>query len=184
MEEPKDMDRSTLEAQQGLLYDLSTRNQMELISIADNKANVIASISILLIVLIVAVFSSGYSVDDVPLVQNLKFVLPLSILMTFFGISAICAILALKPKIIRAAKRQQRSVLFFHNFYRKTLQEYMEEMRRVMHSKDSIHDQILTNMYYNGLVLERKYALLGISYTVFLLAIVFSMSAYVIVSVI
>lgn len=177
-------EEQSIEAQRGLLFNVSTRNQMELIAIADNKANVIATISILLIVFIIVLFSSGISVRDSPVIHHLRFVLPLSILMVFCGISAICAILALKPKIIRATKKTNRSILFFHNFYRKSLQEYMQEMQQVMETKDSIYNQMLTVMYYNGLVLERKYALPGIAYTVFLLAIVCSMTAYVIATVI
>ena len=95
----------------------------------------------------------------------------------------IFAILALKPKIIRAKNKQARSKTFFSNFYRKTLDQYKEEMQLVMKSREAIYDQLMTDMYHNGLVLERKYALLGISYTLFLLAIVCSVTAYIIVAV-
>jgi len=173
-----------LDAHRGILFSVSARNQMELIAIADNKANMIAGISILLITVIIALFSSGLTVNDMPLIENLKFVLPLSVLMGFCAISAICAILALKPKIIRASKKNDRSILFFHNFYRKSLQQYIEEMQVIMRSKEGIYNQMLTDMYYNGLVLERKYGLLGISYTLFLFAIVCSLTSYVIASVI
>ena len=168
----------------GMLYSIWSRNQMSLISLADHKANVIAAISIVLITLIIILFSSGVTVGDEAVVDKLEFLLPLSVMMLFFAISALCAILALKPKIIRATKKQGRSILFFHNFYRKTLENYREEIRMMMESKENVYDQLITNMYYNGLVLERKYALLGLAYTVFLLAIVCSTTAYVVVTVI
>ncbi len=164
------------------LFAVSGRNQLELISIADNKANMITAICAALIFLIIALFSSGFSLEGSLILDRIEFVLPLSILLAFCCVSAICAILALKPKIIRT-KKDDHSAIFFHNYYRKTLAEYKAEMHQMMASKDRIYDHMLTDMYHNGLVLERKYALLGFAYTIFLLAIVCSVTSYVIVTV-
>lgn len=164
------------------LFAVSGRNQLELISIADNKANMITAICAALIFLIIALFSSGFSLKGSPVLERIEFVLPLGILLAFCCVSAICAILALKPKIIRS-KKDSHSAIFFHNYYRKTLAEYKAEMHELMQSRDQIYDHMLTDMYHNGLVLERKYALLGFSYTIFLLAIVCSVTSYVIVTV-
>ncbi len=165
------------------LFAVSGRNQLELIAIADNKANMITAICAALIFLIIALFSSGFSLKGSPVLERIEFVLPLGILLAFCCVSAICAILALKPKIIRT-KKDGHSALFFHNYYRKSLLEYKVEMHEMMRSKDRIYDHMLTDMYHNGLVLERKYALLGFSYTIFLLAIVCSVMSYVVVTVI
>jgi hypothetical protein len=165
------------------LFAVSGRNQLELISIADNKANMITAICAALIFLIIALFSSGFSLKGSPVLERIEFVLPLGILLAFCCVSAICAVLALKPKIIRT-KKDSHSAIFFHNYYRKSLSEYKAEMHEMMSSKDRIYDHMLTDMYHNGLVLERKYALLGFSYTIFLLAIVCSVMSYVIVTVI
>jgi hypothetical protein len=167
-----------------VLFNVSAKNQLKLIALADNKANVITAISIVLIVMIITLFASGITVAGEPITERLDILIPLCILMLFFTVSAICAILALKPKIIRTSKKKSKSMLFFHNFYRKTLMEYKEEMNFILDSKERVYNQLVTDMYYNGLVLERKYALLGISYTLFLLALVFSVSAFVILSVV
>ena len=169
---------------QSILFNVSAKNQMKLIALADNKANVITAMSIVLIAMIIVLFTSGVTVAEEPIAERLDILIPLCILMLFFTVSAICGILALKPKIIRTSKKKGKSMLFFHNFYRKTLQEYNEEMNVILDSKERVYKQLITDMYYNGLVLERKYALLGISYSLFLLALVFSMSAFVILSVV
>ena len=167
-----------------VLFNVSAKNQLKLIALADNKANVITAISIVLIAMIIALFTSGVTIAGESIAERLDILIPLCILMLFFTVSAICAILALKPKIIRTSKKKSKSMLFFHNFYRKTLQEYKEEMNVILESEERVYNQLVTDMYYNGLVLERKYALLGISYTLFLLALVFSVSAFVILSVV
>ena len=165
------------------LFSVSGRNQLELIAIADNKANMITAICVALIFLNIGLFSSGFSLEGSPILDRVEFVLPMGILLAFCSVSAICSILALKPKIVRS-KNQKKSVLFFHNFYRMTLDDYKAKMRELMKSKDNIYEHMITNMYYNGLVLERKYALLGLSYSIFLSAIVLSITAYVIATVI
>ena len=116
------------------------------------------------------------------IVDKLVFTLPLGILLAFCCISTICAILALKPKIVRT-KKDGRSLLFFHNYYRMSLAEYKAKMQEMMRSREEIYDHMLTDMYHNGLVLERKYALLGFSYTIFLMAIICSFIAYIIITV-
>ena len=166
-----------------MLLKVSAEKQLGLVTIADNKANVITAINAVLIALIIVVFSSGISVGGTPVTDRLELAIPLGIMLVFGSISAIFAILALKPKIIRAKDKEARSSLFFSNFYRKSIDQYKEEMLQVMQSREAIYDQLMTDMYHNGLVLERKYALLGISYTLFLLAIACSVTAYVIVAV-
>ena len=165
------------------LISVSGRNQLELISIADNKANMMTAICAGLIFLIIALFSSGFSLKGSPILDHLEFSLPLGILLAFCCVAAICSILALKPKIIRT-KQEVQSSLFFHNYYRKSLVDYKKDMKEILKSRDKVFDHMLTDMYHNGLVLERKYALLGFSYTIFLLAIVLCVTAYVIATVI
>lgn len=164
------------------MFMVSGRNQLQLIAIADKKANMITIISTITIFLILALFTSSSFLENSSQLTNIEFVLPLSILLAFSCVSLICAILALKPKIIRV-KKESRSALFFNNFYRKSLQEYKTEMKEMMNKDEEIYDHMLTDMYFNGLVLERKYALLSYSYTVFLLAILLSVSSFVITTV-
>jgi Family of unknown function (DUF5706) len=172
------------ESENGLqtLFGVSGRNQLELISIADNKANMITAICVALIFLIICLFGYASATDGFTIMDRVEYVLPLGILLAFSCVSAICAIMALKPKIIHT-KKEGRSALFFNNYYRKTLAEYKTDMYVVMSSRERIYDHMLTDMYYNGLVLQRKYALLGYAYTIFLLAIVCSITSYVIATV-
>jgi hypothetical protein len=184
------MEKLTLEHNSSAHHDavrtlISTngKNQLEMISIADKKANMITALCAALIFAIIALFCMDFSMMESTLLNSIEFVLPMGILLAFSCVSAICAILALKPKIVYA-KKEGKSVLFFHNHYRMSLDDYKEEMHQIMESPDMIYDHMLRNMYFNGLVLERKYALLGFAYYLFLLAIVCSVSSYVVASVI
>ena len=179
MENKPESDSDNLEALQTLFY-TSGSNQLKLISIADNKANVITAICTALIFLIIGFLTSDLTYKGKAISQSNELVLPLGILLAFCCIAAICSILALKPKIIRSKTREARSMLFFHSYYRMSLEDFKSSMKEMARSKDNIYDQMLTNMYNNGLVLERKYALLGFAYNIFLLAIVSSFITFVI----
>ena len=166
------------------LFNVSGRNQLQQIQMADNKAIMITAICAALIFLIIAMFSSGFTLKgESPLLNSLEFVLPMGIMMAFSSVSIIFAVLALKPKIVRT-KKEGRSALFFHNYYRMTLKEYKKEMHVIMNSNKHIYDHMIKDMYFNGLVLERKYALLGYSYSIFLISIVCSITSYVIAAVV
>jgi uncharacterized integral membrane protein len=164
------------------MFMVSGRNQLQLIAIADKKANMITVLASITIFMIVAVFALDIVMEDEVIFNKIEIILPLSILLTFSCVSLICAILALKPKIIRV-KKESRSALFFNNFYRKSLSEYKSEMKEMMTDSETIYDHMLTDMYFNGLVLERKYALLSYAYAVFLLAILLSVSSFIITTI-
>lgn len=166
------------------IFRVSARNQIELIAIADNKANMITGINVILLSLIIALFGSGYTLGGVPAIQKTEMVVPFSILMGMCLASAIFAVLAAKPKLIRPKGEAGRSILFFHNFYSETLAEYLNEMRALLRNRERIYDQMIIDMYNNGLVLERKYRLLNISYTLFLIGIISGVFAFVLLTVI
>ncbi len=164
------------------LFRVSARNQIELIAIADNKANIIIGINVMLITLIVGAFGSNFEFQGSLLMTRIELLIPFSILLISSLISAIFSILAAKPQIIKSKDETGRSNLFFQNFYEKTLDEYKEDMYRVLGSRQLTYDQMIIDMYNNGLVLHGKYDLLSKSYNVFMFGQIAMVVAYVITS--
>ena len=164
------------------MLSVNAKNQLEMLAIADNKANMITAICVAINFMIIALLCLDVSLLDSKLTNSIEFILPMGILVSFCTVSIICGILALKPKIIRAHK-SDKSALFFHNTYRKSLDEYRESLVSLMENEEQIYDHMMRNMYFNDQVLERKYTLLGIAYQIFLLAIICSGMAYVIATV-
>ena len=70
--------------------------------------------------------------------------------------------------------------LFFQNFYHESLDEYKLDMYKVLGSRQLTYDQMIIDMYNNGLVLKGKYDLLSKSYNVFMFGQVATVVAYVI----
>ena len=140
----------------------------------------IISLNSILITLIIALFGSGISVIGVPAVNKLELVVPFTILMVTCLISAICAIMAAKPNIIRPpdGRSPKISILFFGNFFKKTLDEYLKDMNRLLKSKKDIYEHLSIDLYNQGIVLHRKYSYLRIAYTLFMVGISLSVVSY------
>ena len=156
------------------LFRVAARNQIELIAIADNKANIIVGINAILISLIVALLGSGISLDGIPIARNPNIFIPFMILLVFSLVSCILAILAAKPVMIRTrlGSQRTRSILFFDHSRKDTLDEYMHNMRKLLSAKGDIYDQLMIEMYSQAQVLKRKYAFLSIAYILFMIGFI------------
>lgn len=60
------------------------------------------------------------------------------------------------------------------------LEEYTWAMKEVMKDKDYLYESMIKDLYYLGMVLNRKYKLLRITYSIFMIGILVSVAAFVI----
>ena len=165
------------------LFRITIRNQVDLIAIADRKANIIISVNTIVISLVIAVLGSGISYRELPILEPKALVYPLTILMLSCLASAIFSILAARPKIIKNNDPDDAlGRLFFGNYYNKSREVFLSEMEELLASNTNIYRNLITDMYNNGKVLNRKYKHLGISYNIFMLGIIACVLVYLIIS--
>ena len=60
------------------------------------------------------------------------------------------------------------------------LEEFQEGMQEMMKDRDYLYKSLMKDLYFLGLVLEKKYKLLRIAYTIFMVGIIVSVIAFVI----
>lgn len=164
------------------LFRVTARNQIELIAIADNKANIIIGINVLVITLFLAFFGNEFKQEHSWLLERPEIVIPFGILLLASLISALFAMIAAKPNIIKPKTEESTSKLFFQNFYRETLDEYMGDIYTVLSSRETIYRQMIIDMYFNGIVLKDKYTLLSRSYNVLMAGLVIAVVTFVIIA--
>ena len=70
------------------------------------------------------------------------------------------------------------NLLFFGNFHQMKLDEFEWAMNEMMKDKDYLYGSLTKDLYFLGLVLNRKYSLLRLTYTVFMIGIVISVLAF------
>ena len=163
------------------LFRVTARNQIELIAIADNKANIIIGVNVLVITLFLAIFSNEFKQQTGWLITRIELIVPFGILLLASLISAIYAMLAARPNIIKPKSEKGTSKLFFQNYYRETLDEYVDDMNTVLSSREMIYRQMIIDMYYNGIVLKRKYAQLSKSYNILMAGLTIAVLTFAII---
>lgn len=162
------------------LFRVSVRNQIELIAIADNKANIITGINVIIISLIIYFVGAEFTIGAAPVTSNIELMVPF-VILTFTSLtSAIFAVLAAKPKIVKGGRAGASSKLFFQSYYTETQEEYIEEMFEMISDRQRIYKNLIMDMYNNGIVLHRKYDLLQKSYNIFMYGLVGATMAFMI----
>lgn len=159
------------------LFRVAYRNQITLIQIADNKANIIISINAMIISSIIAV--SGYGVVANKMeYDKTSIIIPVAFILLSCLTSAIFAIQAAKPKLIRPMaldiKKDKSSLLFFGIISTYTQEQYLEHMHTLLSSDQEIYDTMTIDLYNQGLILTRKYALLNRAYRIFMFGFILS----------
>lgn len=161
------------------LFRVTLRNHTQLSSIADSKANILLSVNSIIISIILTAIIPKL---DSP--SNSHLIIPTFTLLIFSVATIVITIMATKPKVsstpITKADIQSRkaNILFFGNFHQLALTDFNEAMNDLMQDRDYLYDTLIKDLYSLGVVLNKKYKLLGISYTVFMIGIIVSVTAF------
>jgi predicted metal-dependent HD superfamily phosphohydrolase len=152
---------------------LTARNQINLSSIADNKANILISINSIVLTVLVSIGIG--KISDYPVITFPAIVFIITCLSTI-----IFAILSTRPKISSGKftkediHNRRVNLLFFGNFYKMEMEEYEWAMKEMMTDTDYLYSSMIRDQYNLGKVISQKYRLLRIAYTVFMIGIILS----------
>ncbi|NRS88229.1 putative metal-dependent HD superfamily phosphohydrolase [Flavobacterium sp. 7E] len=163
------------------LFRITLSNHTRLSGIADSKANILLSVNA--IIISIALSSIIPKLDNV---RNGYLIIPTFIMLMFSVVSIIFAILSTRPKVTSGTFTRQDiedkkvNLLFFGNFYKMPLDEYEWAVNEMMKDDSYLYNSMIKDLYYLGLVLEKKYNLLRITYNIFMIGIIVSVLAFVI----
>ncbi|UGU15275.1 DUF5706 domain-containing protein [Sinomicrobium kalidii] len=161
------------------LFRVTLRNHTNLSNIADSKANILLSVNAIIISL--ALSTLFPKLDKA---SNSYLLIPTIIFMGFSVASIAFSVLATRPNVTRGkfsrqdVKDKKVNLLFFGNFHKMSLEDYEEAMKEVREDKEYLYNSLTKDLYYLGKVLDKKYRLLRITYTVFLVGIIISVIAF------
>ncbi len=162
-------------------FRVTLRNHLKLSDIADTKANILLSVNAIIISL---ALSNLIPKLDNP--SNTYLIIPTLIFIIFSIASMTLSVLATRPNITsgeftrKEIEEKKVNLLFFGNFHKMPLTEFMWAMHELMEDKDYIYDTMIKDLYFLGKVLHRKYKLLRITYTVFMIGILTSVLSFII----
>ena len=162
------------------LFRITLSNHTRLSGIADSKANILLSVNA--IIISIALSSIIPKLDSA---NNAHLVMPTFIMLMFSVVSIVFAILSTRPKVTSGVFTRQDiedrkvNLLFFGNFYKMPLKEYEWAVNEMMKDNEYLYNSMIKDLYFLGLVLEKKYRLLRITYNIFMIGIIISVISFV-----
>ncbi|TXD46901.1 Pycsar system effector family protein [Polaribacter sp. IC073] len=163
------------------MFRVALRNHMTLSNIADTKANILLSVNAIIVSL---ALSNLLPKLDNP--SNSHLLIPTIIFVAFTVASIVLSILATRPNVTEGkftkedVANKKVNLLFFGNFHQMKLDDFEWGISEMMVDRDYLYSSLTKDLYFLGLVLNRKYKILRITYTVFMIGIIVSVLAFAI----
>ena len=161
------------------MFRTTSKNHMELSSIADNKANIMISINSIILSVMVSVLLR--KLEEYP-----HMTIPAMMLTIVCLTTIVFAVLATRPNISKGKferldiVNKETNLLFFGNFHRMSLRDYQWAMREMLQDADYHYGSMIKDIYFLGAVLGKKYRLLRMSYTIFMFGFVLSILGFIV----
>jgi hypothetical protein len=163
------------------MFRAAYRNQANLIQIADNKANMIISVSAIIISSIIAITGYGAVSGNIQ-TYGPQLTVPVSLIVLSSLASVIFAVEAARPKVRIASKeggtKEKSSLLFFGVIADHTQASYLGAMDKMLDTKGEVYEHMTIDLHNQGLILTRKYKLLGYAYQSFIVGFVLSVLVF------
>jgi len=160
------------------LFRSAYRVQMDLTGLADNKANMMISINGLIISIIVA--AVGPKLD-----ANPWLLIPTTIFLLGTLVSIVYAILAARPRVssvpisLEDLEHSDGNILFFGDFANLSQDDFTAGMIDLIQDKTVVYETMIRNLYGLGSVLKKKFALLKVAYTAFMIALILGVISFI-----
>ena len=158
------------------MFRTTLANHLRLSEMADSKANLMISINTILISITLTAFIKPDGRADMLLVPEIM-LLFVSLVTVVISIFATKPTFSLKKKMapdpvndsVNDPTRQRPiDLLFFGDYTQLTAAEYREQVRDLITDEKRLYNSLIDNIYAQGRVLAKKYRLLTIAYSFFM----------------
>lgn len=167
---PKDKKKKDKKSSRSVetMFRTTLTNHLQLSSMADQKAGLLVSVNAIIISIVASLMAR--QISDTP-----SLILPTCLLVAVCLLTITFALLATRPSVGSQAEKlditpnKQMDLLFFADYTALSLDDYQAAMKDMMAKEEKLHDSLIKNIYTQGQVMKRKYRLIKIAYTIFML---------------
>ncbi|MFH6603460.1 Pycsar system effector family protein [Maribacter algicola] len=161
------------------MFRVTMRNHLKLSDIADTKANILLSVNAIIISLLLT--------NLIPKLDNPTndyLIYPTGIFVLFSIVSMVMSVLATRPNVTSGeftkadVKDKKVNLLFFGNFHKMKLPDYEWAIQELIKDQAYVYNSLTKDLYFLGVVLDKKYKLLRWTYTIFMIGIILSTIAF------
>ena len=161
------------------MFRITSRNHLQLSSMADSKANIMISINTILISVVMTI--AGSRIADNP-----ELLMPVIFLVAVCLTTIVMAVLATRPSVSKGTftrddiMNKKTNLLFFGNFHGMDIEDYQWGVSEMMKDADYLYSSLTRDVFFLGKVLAKKYRMLRFAYTTFMIGFVISMLLFLI----
>jgi predicted metal-dependent HD superfamily phosphohydrolase len=161
------------------MFRITSGNHQRLSDMADNKAHIMISTNSIILSVILSILLRK-------LEDNPHLIVPTLLLLIICVVTMVFSILATRPHVPPGrfteedVTEKRVNLLFFGNFYRMSLPEYEGGMLKMMEDREFLYGSLIKDLYFQGVVLGRKYRFLRVAYNVFMFGIIAAVLAFII----
>jgi len=161
------------------MFRLTSRNHIQLSSMADSKANILISVNSIIISIIISGLIN--SLDNHP-----HLIVPTYVILAINVITIVFSIIALRPNVTKGKftrkdiENKNTNLLFFGNFHGMDRGDYKWGMMEMLNNRDYLYSSLIDDIYFLGKVLGKKYKYLRLSYNIFMYGIIVAVIAFII----
>ncbi|WP_157735853.1 Pycsar system effector family protein [Granulosicoccus antarcticus] len=156
------------------------RAQLDMLSLAAVKANIMISLNGLLISMLIISGTHFIGVD-------IWFAIPITLFLLSSAMATVFAVLAARPDVSRKKftpkdfKENKAHLLAFEEFSDLSEKQYVEAMSYMLADDDRVYKNMISHVHELGSTADRKYRKLHYSYTVFIGGIILSVMSLLII---
>lgn len=161
------------------MFRTTYRTHINLSAIADNKANILLSISAIIISIAISSLIPKFGTDH-------RLIIPTLLLLLVCLVTLVFAVLATRPNVTHGSFTRQdilekkSNLLFFGNFYKMPIEDFHWGMMEMIRDSDFLYSSMTRDIYFLGKVLAQKYRFLRLGYAVFMSGMVLSVLAFIV----
>lgn len=153
------------------LFRLLSKNQYTLNTMIDRKSNILISINALILSIVLGTVLNQLDKDP-------HLIYPAVLILMTNLTSIAYAVFATRPER-KHGDAASNNLLFYGNFHDMDEKTYVSGITSLMDQGDALYEIIAKDTYHLGKTIHRKFALLRISFNVFLVGIIISVLAFV-----
>ena len=151
------------------LFRTLSRNHYNLIKMIDNKASILLTINSIIISIILG---ASFMIKDADIDHINSHAI---VIFRFSIVSMVIALIAMLPHKYKNTKESgHKGSLYAGNYSKLSIEEYRNEMQRIMTNGHSIYNEMIDDLYYLGKAINIKHKLLIASFVVFICGLLFA----------
>jgi hypothetical protein len=159
------------------MFRIASREHAELMSNVHQKSGFLASINAIILSIILSVLSTKLD-------ENPHLLIPTILLLITCVSTIYFVIMATRPVFINPSNEsfntETQNIMFFGHFSNMAWKDYRDKLKVITRDDIALFDTFSKNIYYQGLILKKKYNLLAVGYNIFIGGLIISILAFVI----